>query len=96
MGSEIARRLGEEIGALVDAAVPIVACLVRAIAEILQIAFQVFVEVCFNGSLEGRLIVLRGNDAVAATVNDLFDNIFLAVRSICLGVALSSARGNQR
>ena len=61
---------------------PCVAGLMKAITEVLQIAFQVFVEVSFDRGFEGRLIVFHGNDAVAATVHNLFDDVLLTPHRI--------------
>jgi hypothetical protein len=96
LGSEIARRLRERIAAIVLAAVPLVACFMKAMVEILQIVFQVFVEVSFDRGFEGRLIVFHGNDAVAAAVHNLFDDVSLSRLRRRMAAANIAATSTQR
>ena len=70
------------IGPLVDAAVPLVARLVVPVPEVFQVALQVIEEVRLDRGQELRLVVLDGDDAVAAAGDDLLDDLLLAAHRV--------------
>src|SRR3954454_12363146 len=79
--SEVTRRLREIIRPLVDPTVPVVERLVIAVPQVFQVAFQVIEEIRLDRSPELRLVVLDGDDTVAAAGDDLLDDLLLdAVR----------------
>jgi len=58
--------------------VPVVARLVAPIPQVFQVAFQVIEEVLLDRGQELRLVVLDGDDAVAAPGDDRLDDYLLA------------------
>ena len=61
---------------------PLVARLVAPVPEVLQVALQVIEEVRPDRRQELRLVVLDGDDAVAAAGDDLLDDLLLAAHRV--------------
>lgn len=79
---EITRYFRDIIVPIVDAAVPVLMRLVGLMLEVFQVAFQVIEEGLLDRRQELRLIVLDGDNAVAATGDDLLDDLFLTAHRI--------------
>ena len=79
---EIAWHLGEIVSPFVESAVPVVARLVMAIAQVFEVAVDLLAEERGDGVFERRLIVFGGHDKVAAAVDDLFADVLLTAHGV--------------
>ena len=72
---EVARHLGQGVGAFIDAAMSGLTRFMVTVLKVFNIAFDLFPKMRFDGVFEFGLVVLGGNDRVAAAGNNRFDNV---------------------